>query len=120
MPAATYQISVTLGGGITSNPVPLTVTTPTPNPVSISLLYPNYLVSQGDRITVRGSGFTLTDNTVQIGSAKVANLSSPDGKTLTFRAPAADGSTFIGGIRIYKAWVFNDTGRSNSISFDYR
>jgi hypothetical protein len=84
------------------------------------LLHPNYLVSQGDTVTVRGSGFTPTDNTVQIGSAKVAGVSSPDGKTLTFRAPAADGSTFIRGIQIYKAWVFNDNGRSNLISFDYR
>jgi hypothetical protein len=51
MTAATYHISVTLGGGINSNPVPFTVSTPTPNPVSISLLHPNYLVSQGDTVT---------------------------------------------------------------------
>jgi hypothetical protein len=100
--------------------VSFTVATPKPNPVSISLLYPNYLVSEGDAITVRGDGFTSSGNTVQIGSAKVTNISSPDGKTIAFQAPAPAGSSFIRGIRIYNAWVFNANGQSNSISFDYR
>jgi hypothetical protein len=121
LPPATYQVSVTAGGsGISSNSVPFTVTAPKPNPVSISLLYPNYLVSEGDTITVRGHGFTSSGNAVQIGSAKVRNLSSPDGKSITFQAPAPAGSSFIQGIRIYDASVSNANGQSNSISFDYR
>jgi hypothetical protein len=121
LPPATYQISVTAGGsGVSGNSVSFTVAAPKPNPVSISLLYPNYLVSAGDMITVRGHGFTSSGNVVQIGSAKVTNLSSPDGETITFQAPAPAGSSFIHGIRIYNASVSNANGQSNSISFDYR
>lgn len=86
----------------------------------MSLLYPNYLVSEGDTITVRGSGFTSTGNTIKIGSTVVTNLSSPDGKTITFQAPGPAGSSFIPGIRIYHASLSNANGQSNSISFDYR
>ena len=121
IPSATYQISIALEGtGISSNPVPFIVAEPQPMPVSISLVYPNYLVSPGDRIVVRGEGFTSSRNTVQIGSSLVADLSSPDGKTITFQAPAATGSSFMPGIRIYKLSVSNANGLSNSISFDYR
>jgi hypothetical protein len=121
LPLATYQVSATVpGSGISSNSVPFTVTAPKPNAVSISLLYPNYLVSAGDTITVRGQGFTSSGNAVQIGSAKATNLSSPDGKTITFQAPAPAGSSFIQGIRIYNASVSNANGQSNSISFEYR
>jgi hypothetical protein len=91
-----------------------------PNAVSISLRYPNYLVSAGDTITVRGQGFTSSGNAMQIGSAKTTNLSSPDGKIITFQAPAPAGSSFIQGIRIYNASVSNANGQSNSISFEYR
>ncbi|PYU59683.1 MAG: hypothetical protein DMG55_13125, partial [Acidobacteria bacterium] len=91
-----------------------------PGPVSILLLYPNYGVSVGDTITVRGSGFTPTENTVQIGSAVVENLSSPDGHMITFQAPAAAGLSFVHGIKIYSATVTNANGQSNSISFGYR
>lgn len=121
IPPGIYQISVTLGSsGISSNSVSFTVIAPKPSPVSISLLYPNYLVSEGDMITVRGNGFTSSGNTIKIGSAVVTNLSSPDGKTITFQAPAPAGSSLIPGIRIYNASVSNANGHSNSISFDYR
>jgi hypothetical protein len=121
MPPATYQISVTFdGSGVSSKPVSLTVTAPKPNPVSISLMYPNYVVSAGNTITVRGSGFTSSGNTVQIGSAVVNNLSSLDGKTVIFQAPAPTGSSLFHGLRIYKASMSNANGESNAISFDYR
>ena len=99
---------------------PFRVIAPKLGPVSILLLYPNYLVSVGDTITVRGSGFTPTENTVQIGSAVVENLSSPDGHMITFQAPAAAGLSFVHGIKIYSATVTNANGQSNSISFGYR
>lgn len=121
MPPATYEISVTAeGSGIYSNPLPFTLAEPKPSPVSIVLIYPNYLVSAGDTITVRGSGFTATGNTVKIGSAVSQDLSSADSKTITFTAPASLGDSFIRGIRTYKASVSNASGESNSITFDYR
>jgi hypothetical protein len=121
MPPATYQVSVTgEGSGVYSNPVPLTVTEPKPNPVSILLMYPNSLISAGNTITVRGSGFTPTGNTVEIGSAVVNDISSADGGTITFQAPSPSGDSFIRGIRICEASVSNANGESNSISFDYR
>jgi len=85
--------------------------------VSILLLYPNYLASVGDTITVRGSGFTPTGNTVQIGSAVVENLSSPDRHTIKVQAPAAGELSFIPGMKIYSATVTSASGQSNSISF---
>jgi hypothetical protein len=121
MPPGRYQISVMAGGsGVSGGPVQFTVAAPKPSPVSISLMYPNYLVSAGDTITVRGSGFSASGNTVRIGSAVVDKLSSPDGTTLTFQAPAPAGTSLIRGIRIFKASVSNANGESNSISFDYR
>jgi hypothetical protein len=121
IPPGTYHIMVNLDAtGISSNTVDFTVTPPPPTRVSILLLYPNYLVSPGDMVTVRGSGFTLTDNTVVIGSVVVRNLPSVDGKTIKFRAPQPAGEGFIPGNRIYRAFVSNSIGKSNSISFDYR
>jgi len=121
MPPATYEIWVTAEGtGVYSNPVPFTVAEPKPSPVSISLMYPNSLVSAGTTITVLGGGFAATGNTVKIGSALVNDIPSPDGKTITFQAPAPSGDSFIRGARIYKASVSNANGESNSINFWYR
>ena len=78
------------------------------------------ILANDNVITARGSGFALTGNTVEIGSAVVSNLSSADGKTITFQAPAPAGESFIPGVRIYWASVSNANGKSNSISFDYR
>jgi hypothetical protein len=121
IPPATYQISVTAEGfGVSSNPVPFTIAEPKPSPVSILLIYPNYLVSAGDTITVRGSGFTSTSNAVKIGSAVLQDIPSSDSKTITFKAPAPSRDSFIIGIRTYKASISNANGESNSITFDYR
>lgn len=119
-PPATYHISVEAGSCVSSNTALFTVTTPKSSPVSISLIYPNSLVSPGDTITVRGSGFTANGDTVRIGSAVVSDLFSPDGKTIRFKAPAPRGNSFLPGSRIYEASVSNANGQSNSISFDYR
>ncbi len=119
IPPATYQLLIT-SAGVSLAPVPFIVTAPQPTPVVISLMYPISFVSAGDTITVRGSGFTASGNRVRIGASVVDNLSSPDGKTITFRAPAAAGSSSAHGIRIFKASVLNANGESNSISFQYR
>jgi len=50
----------------------------------------------------------------------VNEISSPDGKTITFQAPVPSGDSFIRGIQIYKASVSNANGESNSINFWYR
>ncbi|HEY6945475.1 MAG TPA: IPT/TIG domain-containing protein [Candidatus Acidoferrum sp.] len=121
IPSGSYHIMINLvGTGVISNSLSLTVAPSAPTPVSILLLYPNQLVSPGDVITIRGSGFAPTDNTVEIGSAVINNLSSADGKTITFQAPAPVGESFIRGVRNYWASVSNANGKSNSISFDYR
>src|SRR5260370_17730061 len=75
LPPATYQISVTAGGsGNGGNSVSFTVAAPKPNPVSISLLYPNYLVSAGDMLTLRAPSSISTGNLRQISSPKLHNL----------------------------------------------
>ncbi len=116
-----YHVMLDLAStGVRSNSVAFTVAPLPPTPVSILLLYPNNFVLAGDKITVRGSGFTPTDNTVQIGSAIVSNISSADGKTITFQAPMPTGESFLPGIQIYQAFVSNANGKSNSIALGYR
>ena len=119
VPPGTYQISVG-AGGVSGDSVQFTIAAPKPGPVSISLMYPTSFVSAGDVITVRGRGFAASGNSVRIGSAVVSNISSLDGKTITFLAPVPEGSAFIPGMRIYQALVFNADGESNSILFQYR
>jgi len=119
LPPGTYQLCLSLGD-VNSDFVPLTVSPPKNGAISITLLYPNSLVSPGDVITIRGNGFATNGNTVKIGSAVVTDLSSPDGTTITFPAPAPAGASFIRGIKIYKATVSNAVGESNSISFWFR
>jgi hypothetical protein len=121
MPPGDYQISVTLeSSGVSSKAVPFTVAPPLPRPVSILLMYPTQFVSAGDTVTVRGSGFTSTANTVKIGSASVENISSADGKTITFQAPALSEQDSRLGIRRFTAHIVNAHGESNSIFFSYR
>lgn len=48
-------------------------------------------VSPGQVITVKGSGFAATGNTVGFGYAEVPNVSSPDGATLVVTIPALPG-----------------------------
>ena len=62
----------------------------------------------------------LFSNSVRIGDAVVNNLPSADGKTIAFRAAEPAGRSLIPGIQIYKAFVVNANGESNSISFAYR
>lgn len=118
--SGTYEVFVRIDPTqMRSDPFLFTVTPP-PTAVSVSLLYPNSLVSPGDRVTVRGSGFTSTDNTVTIGSAVVTGLPSADGTTLMFQAPAPVGESFIRGLKYYQAFVSNVHGTSNRVTFSYR
>jgi hypothetical protein len=120
IPPATYGLSVTAGEGIFTDPIPFTVLIAQPRLVSILLLYPNYFVREGDSITVHGTGFTPTGNTVHIGLASIADIPSPDGKTITFAAPAPQGASFIPHLQYFEASISNANGQSNRITFSYR
>ena len=120
LPPGKYQIYATFEAtGVSSNSVALTVTAPQPRPVFILLIYPANLVSAGDTVTVRGSGFTSTGNTIKIGSAWLRDLPSTDGQTITLQAPALSGYEFPHGVRL-KASVLNANGESNAIFLTYR
>jgi IPT/TIG domain len=119
VPPGIYQISVG-AGGLSGDSVSFTIIPLKPGPVTVSLMYPTSLVSPGDTITVRGSGFTPSGNNVRMGSAVASDLHSADGKTLTFRAPDPEGNAFIPSLRMYKASVLNADGESTSILFQYR
>jgi hypothetical protein len=119
IPPATYHLSLT-NYEISTSPVPFTVMEPAASPVSVSLVYSNEGVMVDDLITIRGSGFTATGNTVEIGDAKLIDLNSPDGQTLTFRAPPPQGASFLPRLRIYQAFVRNRNGMSNPITFGYK
>lgn len=65
----------------------------------------------GIQVTISGSGFTPTGNTVQSNGAVVAdNLGSADGKTLAFTVPAASPGE-------YPLSVSNSNGISNEMTF---
>jgi hypothetical protein len=76
--SGTYTVSLSLAGHcVLSNAVPLTVAAFRTRPVSISLLYPSALVSRGDMITVRGAGFTPTNNTAAVGPLEITEIRRP-------------------------------------------
>jgi hypothetical protein len=119
IPPGAYQVVVN-AGGVASNPWPFTVTVPEPSAVSISVVYPDYLVEPGNLITVLGSGFAPANNSVRIGTVVVNGLPSSDGKTITFGAPVPDDrSSFVSNIGVYEMSVSNANGKSNSISLWY-
>ena len=117
----TYHISaIAESSSVGSESVPFTISRSPPTAVSISLLYPSYLVSPGTLVTVRGSGFTASRNTVKIGSSVVSDVTSPDGTNLTFRAPDYAGISLFQPLHIYEATVSNTNGTSNPTIFWYR
>lgn len=56
-------------------------------PLSVSYLSPNS-GAVGQSVTVFGSGFSATNNSVRFGNGVIANISSNDGRTLTFTVPS--------------------------------
>jgi hypothetical protein len=119
IPPGNYQLVVN-AGGVASNPRSFAITAPKSNAVSISVVYPDYLVEPGNLITALGKGFSSADNSVRIGSVVVNGLPSSDGKTITFKAPVPDDrSSFVSRIGVYKMSVSNANGQSNSISLWY-
>lgn len=117
----TYHISaIAESSDVSSESVPFTINHPTLSAVSISLLYPSYLVSPGTLVTVRGGGFSTSGNTVKIGSSVISDIASPDGTNLTFPAPDPAGISLFQPLHIYEATVSNASGTSNPIIFWYR
>jgi hypothetical protein len=85
----------------------------------------------GAKVSIIGSGFTPTKNSLQFGSGfgYINNLTSPDGRTIIFTPPEAfdtcnpDGSACAEFLsrpipgQTYEVSVINANGRSNSVSF---
>ena len=116
IPAATYHISVLEEGmSIWSNAVPFTLTASPLPPVSLLLLHPAYYVQPGDLVTLRGNGFTSTDNTVHIGSVLVQGLSSADG-SIRFAIPYTSSLPF----QTFPIFVSNTNGMSNVLTLAFR
>jgi hypothetical protein len=119
IPPGTYQVVVN-AGGVASNPWSFTVTAPEPSAVSISVVYPDYLVEPRNIITVLGSGFASADNSIRVGTVVVNGVPSSDGKTIIFEAPVPDfRSSLVSSIGVYEMSVSNAKGESNSISLWY-
>lgn len=74
----------------------------------------------GTAVTVFGSGFSATNNTVHFGNAIITNLYSPDGQSVSFTVPAqlnGYGTQQVG-LGSYSVTVTNSQGyTSNDASF---
>lgn len=112
---ATYHVFAEDSPGLRSNGVQFTVTAPPATSVSLRLLYPAYYVRAGDVVTLRGSGFTSTGNTVHIGSMLVPNQGSA-GDSIRFAVPNIPHSSF----QSFKVSVSNSNGASNVLTLAYR
>jgi hypothetical protein len=65
----------------------------------------------GTNVTVTGTNFTSTGNTVQFGSIAISNISSSNGTSLSFTVPRQETSGK------YSVSVTNANGTSNSLTF---
>ena len=86
---------------------------------AISYLNPNS-GGVGSSITVLGSGFTTTRNAVHFGAGVIANLNSPDGRSVSFTLPSQ--LTGFGTqpltLNTYNVFVTNSAGyQSNTVPF---
>jgi peptidoglycan hydrolase-like protein with peptidoglycan-binding domain len=136
----TYQLSVHNVGGI-SNSVSFTVNPPNSNSgTSTSTTTPHInsiAPTSGPvetSVTLSGSGFTATANAINFSGGEyyqLSNLSSSDGRTLTFNIPAAtdyaclhlnphpcERAQFQTQPGIHAVSVTNANGQSNSVSFN--
>jgi hypothetical protein len=121
IPPRTYEMFLySFRDSAVSNHVSFSVTPPRPAAVSVSLIYPNYMILPGETITIKGAGFTPSGNTVVIGSAVISNLASPDGQTIAFEAPVPAGVTPSNYVLKFQASVSNANGISNPITVLFR
>ena len=118
------NISVSAGSQSATKQFSLTVdpATTTTAPTIVSLLPTSGPV--GTQITITGSGFAVStactnsfpeicypNNTVNFGSVSIKNVSSADGKTITFQVPFGFSAGSV------KVSVTNSNGTSNSMQF---
>lgn len=121
IPPNTYHLFAGLcAGALETEQVPVRIEPSAPGAVSISLLYPDYLIRPDQPISVRGDGFTLTGNTIHVGSTVVESIASGDGRTLVFVAPKPAGPTLLPHFPAFEVFVSNANGKSNSIVVSYR
>ncbi len=77
--------------------------------------------SVGTSVTVYGTGFSYSGNTVRFGSATIANISSYNGTSLTFTVPTYLSGTYGSSVvtpGTYSISVSNSSGyTSNAVSF---
>ena len=82
VPYGRYAIFILNENG-TSNVIGFNVIDPDKETPVIESVFPTS-AEVGDVVTVRGSGFTPTRNTIYAGNMTFTNVPSPDGVTLTF------------------------------------
>lgn len=74
----------------------------------------------GSQVTVYGSGFTTTGNTVRFGSGIITNIGSNDGRAISFTVPAnmTGYNNLPVGLGVYPVSVSNASGyTSNTLPF---
>ena len=94
------------------------------NPNAITVPTTSYLSpasgSVGTVVTVFGTGFTTTGNAVHFGPGVVANLNSPDGRSVSFTIPSqlTGFGTQVLTLSTYNVYVTNSAGyTSNTLPF---
>lgn len=100
--------------GYGSNPDPYAISAPV-----ISFLSPSS-GGVGTALSVFGSGFTATGNSVRFGTGVIANLNSPDGRSVSITIPArlTGFGTQVLTLGTYNVSVVNGAGlASNSLPF---
>jgi hypothetical protein len=130
--------SVSCGGGSYVSPaVPITpIVTPTYpgygygyGTISISSISASY-AAIGSQVTIYGSGFALTNNTINFGGGSIQNVSSYNGTSITFTVPSTLGAQCSYGYNCsqsqyglnvvsgsYPISVTNSYGTSNQVAF---
>ena len=95
-----------------------------PNPYAISAPVISFLNPAsggiGTVVTVFGSGFTATGNSVRFGTGVIANLNSSDGRSVSFTVPArlTGFGTQVLTLSTYNVSVVNSAGyNSNALPF---
>jgi peptidoglycan hydrolase-like protein with peptidoglycan-binding domain len=83
LPAGRYDMVIKNSNGI-SNSSFFIVSSVNPVSVTVTSLQPT-VVKYDSTVTLSGSGFTQTNNDIVTDFGTIKNVSSPDGKTLTFR-----------------------------------
>ncbi len=89
------------------------------NNLSITYLSPNSGAT-GSTVTITGTGFSSTNNSVRFGNGSIAGLNSYDGRTLTFTVPATLSGYGSANVTqgTYNVSVTNASGAtSNSVPF---